>query len=36
MTDEGLGKQIDVHHFTPQTTEMWDDRLVEHDDLIVK
>jgi len=35
ITDEGLGKQIDRHHFTPQTTEEWSDRLLKHSDLIV-
>ena len=35
MILEGLGKTIDEHHFTPQTTEKWDDRLLEHKDVLV-
>lgn len=35
MIHEGLGKTIEKHHFTPQTTEMWDDRLLKHNNIIV-
>ena len=30
ITVEGIGKQIETHHFTPQTTEFWEDRLLEN------
>ena len=29
ITVEGIGKQIETHHFTPQTTEWWEDRLLK-------
>tara|TARA_B110000902_G_scaffold254406_1_gene318393 strand:+ start:180 stop:857 length:678 start_codon:yes stop_codon:yes gene_type:complete len=29
ITVEGIGKQIETHHFTPQTTVCWEDRLLE-------
>lgn len=35
MIKENLGKQIDRHHFTPQTTEKWENRLLKHNDLVV-
>lgn len=30
---EGLGNNIERHHFTPQTSEKWEDRLIEHKNL---
>ena len=35
MIHEGLGKTIEEHHFTPQTTEMWDDKLLQHDIIVM-
>ena len=33
LEKEKLGKYIEIHHFTPQLSEKWDDKLLKHPDI---